>query len=180
MADIAFLLLIFFLVTTTMDTDSGLQRKLPPWQPEDKLDDVPPIHDRDVFVVILNSKNQLLVENMPLDISQLKEKAKEFITNKEDKKNLPEKETRYVEGLGREMYLPKKAVISLVNDLTTSYYAYIEVQDILAQAYTEVRDEFSMQEWGKKYKDLTEDQQGIVRDVYPQVISEAEPKNYGN
>lgn len=181
MADIAFLLLIFFLVTTTMDTDKGLQRKLPP-MPENDITppDAPPVHKRDVFVVLINSQDQLLVQNEPLDITQLKEKAKEFIANPANRDNLPEKANKFVEGLGREMFLCKKAIISLQNDMGTSYNAYISVQNELARAYDELRDEFSKAEWGKPFAELEEAKQNIVRgDIYPQIISEAEPKNIG-
>lgn len=181
MADIAFLLLIFFLVTTTMDTDKGLQRKLPPMPENDKLDqNAPPVHKRDVFVVLINSQDQLLVQNEPLDITQLKEKAKEFIANPANKDNLPEKANKFVEGLGREVFLCKKAIISLQNDMGTSYNAYISVQNELARAYDELRDEFCKAEWGKPFAELEEAKQNIVRgDIYPQIISEAEPKNIG-
>ncbi len=182
MADIAFLLLIFFLVTTTMDTDKGLQRKLPPMPDNENIDNntAPPVHKRDVFVVLINSQDQLLVQNEPCDITQLKEKAKEFIANPANKDNLPEKANKYVEGLGREIFLCKKAIISLQNDMGTSYNAYISVQNELARAYDELRDEFCTKEWGKKFADLDQTKQDIVRgDIYPQIISEAEPKNLG-
>src|SRR5690554_4337363 len=91
MADIAFLLLIFFLVTTTMDTDSGLSRMLPPPVP-DTEETPPPIKERNVFEVLINAQNKLLVEKKPMDLSQLREAAKEFIENPMDDPSLPEKE----------------------------------------------------------------------------------------
>lgn len=174
MADIAFLLLIFFLVTTTMDTDTGLQRKLPPI-PEEEQQDNTPIKERNVFIVLINSQDQLLVEGEPMDISELREKAKEFIKNPDDLETLPEKELKYIEGLEREEYVCKNAVVSLKNDLSTTYAKYIEVQNELVAAYNELRDEFAMDEWGKKLKDLSDEQQDAVRDVYPMKLSEAEP-----
>jgi biopolymer transport protein ExbD len=176
MADIAFLLLIFFLVTTTMDTDTGLQRRLPPMPDEQEINNTP-IKERNVFVVLINSKDQLLVKGEPADISQLREKAKEFIKNPNNDANLPEKELKYVEFLGREEMVNKKGVISLQNDMATTYAIYIKVQNELVAAYNEVRNEFSMSEWGKKYDDLTSDQQDAVKEVYPMNLSEAEPKN---
>lgn len=174
MADIAFLLLIFFLVTTTMDTDTGLQRKLPPI-PEEPQDDQTPIRERNVFIVLINSQDQLLVEGEPMDIIELRDKAKEFIKNPDDLETLPEKELKYIEGLDREEYVCKNAVVSLKNDLSTTYAKYIEVQNELVAAYNELRDEFAMDEWGKKFKELDEEQQEAVRDVYPMKLSEAEP-----
>lgn len=176
MADIAFLLLIFFLVTTTMDTDTGLQRKLPPIPPEDQVDDTP-IKDRNVFIVLINSQDQLLVEKEPADVSQLREKAKEFIKNPDDDSELPEKAMKYIEELSREEYVCKNAVISLQNDGSTTYAKYMEVQNELVAAYRELRDEFSMDEWGKEFDELDEDQAKAVRQVYPMKLSEAEPKN---
>ncbi len=178
MADIAFLLLIFFLVTTTMDTDTGLARRLPPMPDEDQVDP-PPINERNVFIVLINSQDQLLVEGEPAEVSQLRELAKEFIANKEDKESLPLREMKYIDELGRSLMLPKQAVISLQNDNGTTYQKYIEVQNELMAAYNELRDEFARKEWGKSYSDLSDEQKGAARKVYPQIISESEPKNLG-
>lgn len=178
MADIAFLLLIFFLVTTTMDTDTGLMRKLPP-MPDEETEQPPPINERNVFIVLINSRDQLLVEGEPTDVSQLREKAKEFIDNPNNDESLPRKEMVYIEGLGREELICKQAVISLQNDNGTTYEKYIEVQNELIAAYNELRDAFAKKEFGKSYKELDEEKAKAVRDVYKQVISESEPKNLG-
>eukprot|EP01156_Anaeramoeba_ignava_P006533 Anaeramoba_ignava/a348902_5.p1 GENE.a348902_5~~a348902_5.p1 ORF type:complete len:131 (+),score=9.90 a348902_5:312-704(+) len=113
MADIAFLLLIFFLVTTTMDSDTGLARLLPPMQ-EDQPDDTPPIKERNVFSVLVNSNNQLLVEGKPMGIEELTEAAKEFIENPLDKDDLPEKKEQEVPFFGVQRIT--KGVISLQTD----------------------------------------------------------------
>ena len=89
LADIAFMLLIFFLVTTTMDVDSGLERRLPQWV-EEKLDEEGDVNERNVFVVLVNRTNDLLVENEWTNIEDLREKAKEFIANPADDANLPD------------------------------------------------------------------------------------------
>ena len=175
MADIAFLLLIFFLVTTTMDTDTGLPRKLPPIEEEET--DSPPIKERNVFIVLLNSNDQLMVEGEPLELNQLRDKAKEFIANPENKSDLPEKQTKYIDELGREMQICSKSVISLQNDNGTTYEAYMYVQNELVAAYNDLRDEFAKQEWGKSFTELTDEQQKAVKKVYKQAISNAEPKN---
>ncbi len=176
MADIAFLLLIFFLVTTTMSTDSGLARLLPP-PIEEEEPDTPPIKERNVFTVLLNSKNQLLVENKPMEMVDLKDAAKEFIVNKERKDDLPEFKEIEVDFFGTVEV--SKGVISLQNDNGTQYQAYLMVQNELQRAYTEVRNELARRKWGKDYVDLEDDQQKAIRKIHPQKISEAEPKNIG-
>lgn len=176
MADIAFMLLIFFLVATTMDVDSGLARMLPPPAPEE-TPDTPPIKERNVFVVLLNKNNQLLVEGRPMTAGQLKDATKEFIQNPMRAENLPEFKETDVPLLGK---IPvSKGIVSLQNDRGTAYKLYIEVQNELVAAYTEVREEFAMQKFGKKYEDLTDDQLKAVKKAIPQRISEAEPKNVG-
>lgn len=174
MADIAFLLLIFFLVTTTMDVDAGLQRRLPPMPDENQKVEADQVNRRNIMIVLINSNDRLFAGGQPMDISMLKDKVKEFITNPADLPNLPEKREKDIEGFGP--YMVSRAVISLQNDRGTSYDAYIQVQNELAKAFGEVRDEFAMQQWGKKYEVLDEDQQKIVRDAIPQSISEQEPK----
>ena len=176
MADIAFLLLIFFLVATTMDIDTGLSRKLPPYNPEaEESNDQ--IKERNVYVVLINSNDQLLVEGQQMNVYNLREAAKEFIVNPENKENLPEKTPKEIDFLGERMI--SKGIISLQNDRGTSYGMYIKVQNELIAAYNEVRDEVSMREFGKLYDDLTEDKQDAIKEYYPQIISEAEPKNIG-
>jgi biopolymer transport protein ExbD len=217
MADIAFLLLIFFLVTTTMDTDAGILRQLPPPIPEDQPPP-PKVIERNVYVVLVNSNDQLLVEGEFMEIDELKEGTKEFLTNPNDLENLPEKKlitrAEVVENIskfkgllasepnnssyaselenweeklttinliGEYRELPGSAVISLRNDTETSYDMYIQVQNELTRAINELRDELSLDKFGKKYEELDksipEEKEMIiaVRNVYPQRISEAEP-----
>ncbi|MBN2743523.1 MAG: biopolymer transporter ExbD [Marinilabiliaceae bacterium] len=176
MADIAFLLLIFFLITTTMGTDAGLARMLPPPLPPE-TEAPPPVNERNVFVVLLNSNNQLLVENQYMDIKELKRATKEFIENPFNKENLSEKKDQQIDFFG--LYPVSKGIISLQNDRNTQYQAYLSVQNELQAAYNELRDELSKRKFGKAYADLDEEQQKAVREVYPQRISEAEPKNVG-
>ena len=165
MADIAFLLLIFFLVTTTMDVDTGIARKLPPMPEEELQDDDVKIHDRNIYVVKVNKNNQLLVEGELLDISQLKEGAKRFISNNGVNPNLSDN--------------PDKAIVSLQNDRGTEYMTYIQVQNELAAAYNELRNEKALMKFGEPFVNLNKTQQKEIRKMYPQKISEAEPKNIG-
>lgn len=177
-ADIAFLLLIFFLITTSMDTDSGLARQLPP-PPEPDQEEVDiDIKERNILIVLLNAQNQLMVGGQLINISELKDKAKEFIQNPQNKGNLPEKSTINVQFFGN-VEATTNHVISLMNDRGTSYQAYIDVQNELVRAYNELRDEIAQSQWHLNYEDLNKEQQSAVREIYPQRISEAEPKNYG-
>lgn len=177
-ADIAFLLLIFFLVTTSMDTDKGLIRRLPPPVPEDQEQQDIDIKQRNVLVVLLNSNNQLMVNGEPLELNMLREKAVEFIANEENLPNLPEKEVVEVPFFGAQA-ITKYHVISLQNDRSTEYQAYLEVQNELVAAYTELRSSLAKRKFGKAYADLGELEQKAIQTIYPQKISEAEPKNYG-
>ncbi|MCB2197216.1 MAG: biopolymer transporter ExbD [Bacteroidetes bacterium] len=176
MADIAFLLLIFFLVATTMDIDTGLQRQMPPYNPDAEQSD-DQIKERNVYVVLINSNDQLLVEGQQMNVHQLREKAKEFIMNPQNKDNLPEKRPVEIDLLGEVMV--SKGIISLQNDRGTSYDMYIKVQNELIAAYNEVRDEEAMSRFGRNYEDLTEDKRDAIKEFIPQIISEAEPKNIG-
>ena len=179
MADIAFQLLIFFLVATTMDTDSGIFRKLPP-MPEEEQKEEKEIKDRNIFVVLVNKDNQLLVENELMDIRKLREAAKEFIANPANKDDLPERIPEEINHFGT-IPITKFHVISLQNDRGTTYGTYIAVQNELTAAYNELRDELSIAKFGIRYNDLKEkdDRRDAVEDVYPLKISEAIPKNIG-
>ena len=221
MADIAFLLLIFFLVTTTMDQDIGILRQLPPPVPED-METPPEVNKRNVYEVLVNAQDRLLVEGEPMDIRNLKEGAKEFYTNprnspdlpqlrevtrsnvqeninqlrqalaqnpdnEELRKNLQEWEDRMtaVELIGEYRELPSSALISLQNDRGTSYNMYIQVQNELSAAVNELRNELSNDKFGVNYseldpgRDVDKPKIKAIRAVYPQRISEAEPKDIG-
>jgi len=195
MADIAFLLLIFFLVTTTMDTDTGLIRRLPP-PPEDIPEDII-LKQRNIFEILVNANDQLLVEGDYIQVTELREKAKEFIKSNPsfpvvaDKTNasypdMPEFKMEEVPVFGN--MLVSKQVISLQNDNGTSYEMYIKVQNELIAAYKELRNELANQKFGKSYDEIEKqagssetikEQKKAIKKVYPQRISEAEPKRVG-
>lgn len=177
LADMAFLLLIFFLTSASMDTDRGLERRLPPLAPDEQESDAPPIKERNVFIVLVNKDNQLLVEGEWLQISQLRERAKEFMANPNDSENLPEKEMKEIEFFGEVPIT--KGVISLQNDLGTQYGTYLAVQNELVGAINELREELATEKFGMSLGSLTKEQQDAIREIYPQRISEAEPKKVG-
>lgn len=187
MADIAFLLLIFFLVTTTMDVDTGLTRRLPP-PPEDIPQDSDiQIKQRNVFQVLVNANNDLLVEGEVMKVTNLRDEAKRFIVGDASDETMPEFKVTEVPIFGS---IPvSKQIVSLQNDRGTSYEMYIKVQNELVGAYNEVREEFAMRKFGKTIKQLEDgaaagstkmdEQLDAVKKIYPQRISEAEPKNVG-
>ncbi|MBE6247422.1 MAG: biopolymer transporter ExbD [Bacteroidales bacterium] len=174
-ADIAFLLLIFFLVSTTMDVDKGIQRRLPPMPDENQKQQDVKVNRRNIVVVRINSQDRILAGGTPMDVTQVKDKIKEFIINPTNSESLPEKEMKEIEGFGQ--YAVSKGVVSLQNDRGTSYSAYLRVQNEIVKAFNEIRDDFAMINYGSKYADLDEDKQKIVREAIPQSISEAEPKD---
>lgn len=161
MADIAFLLLIFFLVATEILEETGIRVKLPPWDP---TVEATPINDDNVFAVLVNASNELLIEKEPAKVETLKKRAKEFIMNPNGLSNLPSK--------------PKNAVISLQNDRGTAYHKYLEVYNEIKAAYNELWEEASQRRFGKHYVDLDEaDKQDVRKDI-PLIISEAAPTDY--
>ena len=174
-ADIAFLLLIFWLTTTTMNSDKGLQRRLPPMPDENQKQEDIKVNRRNIIQVKINSNDRDIAGGQIMEISEIKDKIVEFVTNPMNLETLPEKEMKDIEGFGQ--YAVSKGVVSLQNDRGTSYNAYLQVQNELVKAFNEIRDDFAMKNYGKKYNALEEDKQKIVSDAIPQSISEAEPKD---
>ena len=164
MADIAFLLLIFFLVTTTIAEDKGITVKLPPWSEEDP--DITKLKSRNVFAVLVNAQNDLLVRGEVMDITMLREKTKEFIVNPTKREDLSER--------------PTKAIITLKNDRGTNYETYVSVYNELKAAYDELWDEMCLRKYGVNYsEDLPLAWRKSIKDEIPMVLSEAEPTNFG-
>jgi biopolymer transport protein ExbD len=157
-----------------MDVETGIQRRLPPMPDENQQAEVEQINKRNIMVVLINKNDRLFAGGQETHITMLKDKVKEFITNPANLPDLPEKRENNIEGFGPVMV--SRAVVSLQNDRGTSYNAYIQVQNELVKAFNELRDDFSMQHFGKKYDSLDEDQQRIVRDAVPMNLSEREPR----
>lgn len=164
MADIAFLLLIFFLVTTTIVQDKGITVKLPPWSEDEP--ETTKLKKRNVYSVLVNAQNQLLVRGELAQLDQLKDNAKEFIANPQRREDLAEK--------------PTKAIISLKNDRGTEYDTYLRVYNELKAAYNELWDDLSRKKYGVPYsEDLPNAYKKAIRVEIPFVLSEAEPTNFG-
>ena len=177
-ADIAFLLLVFFLVATTMNTDKGLVRVLPPIPPEDVKVEDQKVKTRNLLLVFVNASGQLMVGEESMDIRGLKDKAKEFVINPLDDENLPEKKDTEIDmpDGSKWTYPVSEGVISLQTTRDTSYEVYIMVQNELSRAFNEVRDQVAMQKFGSLFSELTEDQRSAITKAVPQKISEAEPR----
>ncbi|WP_298762337.1 biopolymer transporter ExbD [uncultured Polaribacter sp.] len=191
MADIAFLLLIFFLVTTTMNVDSGVSKKLAEKPP---IDYVPPIvKEKNIFEVNLNFRNELQVEGERMEIKDLKDAAKAFIDNGggvgKVEEGVASGPCNYCKGerLDSSSDHPNKAIISVLSDRGTEYGVYLKVQNELLRAYTELRNRLSKERYGITYTELEEaykenrDDEGLkarveaIKKAYPQIISDAEP-----
>ncbi len=177
MADIAFLLLIFFLAATTMDSDTGLMRQLPAIPDPNVPQDVNKIHDRNILEVKVNKDNLLLVDGQLTEFSQLRQIAHDFILNPNDEPNKPEKRVTEIPYFGTVAVT--RAVISLQNDIGTKYGVYIAVQNELIAARTKLRDNLSRQEFGIPYERLDDDHKSAVDEFFNVPISEAEPKRIG-
>ena len=177
-ADISFILLLFFLLTTSMGTDKGISRQLPPAVPPDQQDVSIDVNRRNMLRVLVNNAGQILANGELVDLAQLKDKVKEFVLNENDRADLPERTVETFPLLGAQK-VTKSHVISLTNNVDTRYEDYIGVQNILTAAYTELRNEKAMSQWGKPFEELEAAQQEALIELYPQKISEANPKEYG-
>lgn len=183
MADIAFLLLIFFLVATTMNTDTGLVRMLPPMPPEDQKQEDIKVKERNLFLVLISGSGNIMAGNPGkqeiIDLHQLKEKAKEFILNPMDSEDLPEKVDKEIELAdgSKWVYPESQGVVSLQTTRDTNYQSYIMVQNELTRAFNEVRDEVAQRKFGAKFSELPEEQRNAVSKAVPLKVSEAEPRN---
>jgi len=177
-ADIAFMLLLFFLLTTTMDTDEGLPRRLPNPPDPNNIQDIQ-VNKRNLLQVMVSSDNRIMCAGEEVTLAGLREKAKEFIENPTNAEHLPEKFPVDVPFFGQTM-VTEKHVISLQCDRGTKYQTYIDVQNELAAAYSDLRNDAARKQFNKDFKALNDDQRdAITQKLYKQVISEAEPKKYG-
>ena len=182
MADIAFLLLIFFLVTTTIETDSGINRKLPPMEEQT---DPPVIKQKNIFTVIVNKNDDLLVEDEPMELKDLRKAAIAFLDNGGDRK------CDYCNGLkdDKSSDNPDKAIISLANDRETTYKTYIAVQNELVAAYNDLRNKRSQELFGMSFLEMEAQQKDVnwpgnkaelkkkieqIKTEYPQKLSEVQ------
>ncbi len=169
----AFLLLIFFLMTTTMNVDSGIQRVLPPIPPDDQQ--AAEVNERNAFLVRVNQFNDLLVNGERMDISQLKDEVVEFLSNPYNDPHLSDKEEKEIDLIGTVMVT--RGVVSLQNDRGTNYGTYIQVQNELARAINQLRNAAAQLHFSRAYGELDEAQKRAINAAVPQSISEALPRS---
>lgn len=171
MADIAFLLLIFFLVTTTFEEDQGINSVIPKPCPEG-TDCNSMIHEKNVFTIKLNRNDQLMANSEVVSLAELRENVKSFLDNNGDQS------CNYCQGLKKEHLSenPKKAIIAIQTDRETSYNTYVGVQNELMSAYYELRKELSKTKFNKEVEELTEEELKILKESYPFRITDAELK----
>ena len=161
MADIAFLLLIFFLVTTTIETEKGIKIKLPRWEADKTIEQ---IADRNVLSIYINAQNKLMVEKRETPVDELRNITKQFISNPEKSKDKPSQ--------------PKNALVALKNDRETTYLTYVMVYNELKAAYNELWEEKAQSLFHKSYASLKKKEQIEIRAIIPLVISESEPSAF--
>lgn len=171
MADIAFLLLIFFLVATTMNVDRGITRILPPIPDENQQAN--DIKERNVMEIFVSKFDEIMVDKKKINILELKDIAKKFILNSSNDQDLPEKEIKEIDIIGK--YPVSKGVVALKSDRITTFKMYFMVQNELTSAFREVRDDLSAIKFGKAFKDLDGDQRDAITKAIPLAISESEP-----
>ena len=184
-ADISFILLIFLLVTTSMNSDAGLHVRLPNPPDENIEQDPPKVKQRNTMVVTVNMHNQILAkvgnsESKEVQVDELRQLAQEFIENRDNDIKLPELHAVELPAPFGVQNITKNHVISFVTDRATDYNLYFQIENELYGAYNELRDELAHKTFGYGYKQCNEDQQLAIRQYYKCMISEAEPKNYGN
>ncbi len=176
-ADIAFMLLIFFLITTSMDTDKGLLRRLPPLAPKQQEEKQIEINERNIMRLLVNRQDQIVIlkdkDIIKISIDQLKDKAVEFIYNKKGVPTLSDMEVKDIPLLGGKVKVVISGyAISLKSEIESSYQTFINVQNELLRAYNEVWEQVAKDYLGKEFKDLTPEQQGAIKEAFPMHISE--------
>lgn len=161
MADIAFLLLIFFLLVTTIDIDTGIGLQLPPAPEEDQ--EPPPIKERNLLNILVNSQGMVLMDEEPTPVSEVKTKVINFIDNNGQDPDLSES--------------PDKAIVSIKTDRETPYRTYIDMLDEVMGAYKDLRDQAAQSQFGRSYDQLDDNSEAAqtIQDIYPKKISIAEP-----
>jgi len=178
-ADISFMLLIFFLITSSMGNDKGLTRRLPPPVDEKQEQKALDIKQRDLLNIKINARGEVMCGEDIVDGKELRKRVKTFIENKENNPNLPEKQQTDIPLLGGKCMVTRNHVISVQTSRETSYEAYFKVQNDIVSVYAELRNTLAKKHFGRTYASCSAEEQKAIREFYPQKISEAEPYNKG-
>ena len=175
-ADIAFSVLIFFLVVSTMDVDTGLMRLLPPMPDPNVKQEAVKVKERNLLLVFVNGRGDIMVNGKQMSVENIKEEVKTFIdVNNTNGPEIEDVEVAMPEG-GRRKFKVSQGIVSLQCDRNTDYKVYIQVQNELTRAFNEARDQLSLDLFGRKFKELTKDQAKVITKAIPVKISEAEPR----
>ncbi|MBU1012473.1 MAG: biopolymer transporter ExbD [Bacteroidetes bacterium] len=176
MADIAFLMLIFFLVTTTMDVDTGIIRQLSPPPPKDAP--IPDINKRNMMTILVNNQDALMINGKPADINTLRADVRDFMSIHPDDPAYPVVEFKTFDYLGEIQV--SRGIVSLKSLRGTSYEMYIKIQDQIAAAFSDLRNELAMQKFGKKQDKLVDPNLvDAINKAIKLSVSEAEPEDIG-
>lgn len=174
-ADIAFLLLVFFLIASSMGSEKGIFKRLLPNVSENVVEEKKEIQKRNLLVIKIDAENQVFCGEMPTALGELKKIASDFISNPENEESLPEKNEKEIPLLGK-IPVSSNHIISLQISRNSSYNTYLSVQNELHAAYNSLRNELSMNRFNKLFAALDVEQQTAIREVYPQRIAENEIK----
>ena len=169
-ADISFMLLILFLVTSSMDTDKGLVRQMPP-PPDENEELVRDVKDRNVMTVKLDAADQLTCDGEAVTLPQLQKKVEQFVENADNNPSMPEKTAAEVQLIGNT-FVSDRHIIAIETNRTASYDAYFQLQNTIVAAYATLRQKLALQRFGHGYHDCTSEERMALMSVYPQRISE--------
>jgi biopolymer transport protein ExbD len=172
-ADIAFILLLFFLLTGSLDPKSGVYRRLAPATADAKLKQKTDIEKRNLITFTVNASDEILLEGEPVGLAEIRDIAMTFIDNPDNMDFLPEKTITEVPGLGT-VPVADKGVINLEFSRDAAYQTYVSVLGELTSAYDNLRNNLSLEKFRKPMIDITEERRSALREVYPMQISEKE------
>ena len=176
-ADISFMLLIFFLVTSSMDTDLGLPRQLPP-PPDEQVEQELTVKERNVLQIEIDAHDRLTCGGEPVSTGELTDRIARFVANEQDDPTMPEKSRREVNLLGL-VEVSDRHVIAIQVDRETTYDAYFQMQNAIARAYARLRNQLALQHFGHPLRQCSPDEQAALAIVCPQRISETPPREQG-
>lgn len=164
------MLLIFFLVTSSMDTDWGLPRQLPPPDDLTKEEELV-VKQRNALCLKLDANNQLTCNDEPMAIGDLTKRVEDFVANAANDPTLPEQSTREVHLLGRCKVSDRHVIIVEVSPKAT-YDAYFQMQNAVVAGYNNLRNELALKQFRHPYSECNAEQRDAIALVYPQRISE--------